>query len=73
MWVADMDITLCQAVFYTVVAQVEAIVEPDCVGGDVWWESVAFVSIHPPILTIRVVNLAYMNHPLLQVDYRWFL
>ena len=51
-WVADRDITLCQAVFYTVVAQVDAIVEPDGIGNDVRWESVAFVYVHLPILAI---------------------
>ena len=34
------------------VAQIEAIVEPDCVRDDIWWESVTFVRIHWPILPI---------------------
>jgi hypothetical protein len=31
------------------VAEIEAIVEPDGVGNDVRWESVAFICIHWPI------------------------
>ena len=34
------------------VAEIEAIVEPDGVADDIWWESMAFVSIHSPILSI---------------------
>ena len=33
-------------------AQIESIVEPDCIGDDVGWESVALVCIHAPILSI---------------------
>jgi hypothetical protein len=32
------------------VTEIEAIAEPDCVGDDVGWESVAPVGIHSPIL-----------------------
>ena len=34
-------------------AEIEAIVEPDCVGNDIWRESVAFVDIHRPILPVK--------------------
>ena len=34
------------------VAQVKAIVQPDGVGNDIGWESVAFVNIHAAILSI---------------------
>ena len=30
----------------------QAVVEPDCIGNDIGRESVAFISIHPPILSI---------------------
>ena len=38
--------------FGITVAEVESVVEPDGVAGDRWGESVAFVSIHVPILAI---------------------
>ena len=50
---ADSNAALCQKIFSISVAQVEAVVEPDCVGNDVRWESVAFVGIHPPILSLQ--------------------
>jgi hypothetical protein len=34
------------------VAQIEAVVESDCIGNDIWRESVTFIGIHPPILSI---------------------
>ncbi|MFT4520238.1 MAG: hypothetical protein ACI9JM_002639 [Halioglobus sp.] len=34
------------------VAQIETIVEPDCVGNDIWRESVVLVCVHGPILSI---------------------
>ena len=39
-------------------AEVEAMIEPDCIGDDVWREAVAFIRIHDAILTISAVNLA---------------
>ena len=36
---------------YIAVTQVEAIVEPDGIGNDIWRESVALVGIHWPILS----------------------
>ncbi len=49
---ADGDASFSQEVFDISVAEIEAIVEPDCVGDDVGWESVAFVCVHLPILAI---------------------
>ena len=49
---ADSDSTLGQQIFNISVAEIESIVEPDGVGNDTGWESVAFVSIHSPILAI---------------------
>jgi hypothetical protein len=46
------DPSLGQKIFDISVAQVESVIEPDCVGDDVRWESVALVSIHGPILSI---------------------
>ena len=46
------DPALGQQIFNIPVAQIESVVEPDCVGDDVGWESVAFVGIHSPILPI---------------------
>ena len=47
---ADGDPSFSQQVFDVAVAQIEAIVEPDGVGNNVWWESVAFVGVHLPSL-----------------------
>jgi hypothetical protein len=33
-------------------AEVETIVEPDGIADDVWRESVAFIGIYPPILSV---------------------
>ncbi len=49
---ADSDASFSQEVFNVPVAQIEAVVEPDCVADDVWWKSMAFVGIHVPILAI---------------------
>ena len=46
------DPTFSQEIFDIPVAQVEAILEPDSVGNDTRRESVAFVGIHRPILSI---------------------
>ena len=46
----DDDFSFRQQIFDISVTQIEAIVEPDCVGEDVRWEPVAFISIHGPIL-----------------------
>jgi hypothetical protein len=51
-FVADLDPAFSQQIFDIAVTGVESIVEPDGVTDDIWRESVTFVSIHPPILTI---------------------
>jgi hypothetical protein len=49
---SDRDATLSQQIFDVSVAQIEAVVESDCIGNDIWRESVTFIGIHPPILSI---------------------
>jgi hypothetical protein len=49
---ADGDSSFSEEVFYISVAEIEAIVEPDAAGNDVWRKSVAFISIHSPILPV---------------------
>jgi hypothetical protein len=46
------DATLSQKIFDIPVAQVESIVERDSVGNDTRRESVAFIGVHRPILSI---------------------
>ena len=46
------DVPSDEQIFDVPVAQVEAIVEPDCVADDIWWESVAFRCVHLRILSI---------------------
>jgi len=53
-FVADDDSSLGQEVLDVSVTEIEAIVEPDSVGNDIWWESVAFVCVHSPILPTSV-------------------
>jgi hypothetical protein len=52
---ADSDAPFGQEIFDVSVAQVETIVKPDSVRNDIGWESVAFISIHPPILSISAL------------------
>ena len=47
------DAPLCQKIFNIPMAKIKAVVESNSVGNDVRRESVAFVGIHWPILTIR--------------------
>lgn len=49
---ADSNASLRQEIFNISVAQVESEVKPDSIADDIRWESVTFVSIHPPILAI---------------------
>ena len=49
---ADSDSSFGKQIFDVSVTQVKAIVEPDGVGNDIRWESVAFIYIHWPILPI---------------------
>ncbi|MFT4873377.1 hypothetical protein [Congregibacter sp.] len=55
---ADNDASLGLQVFNVSMAKVETIVEPDGVGNDVWWESVALVCIHRRIISFQRVKLA---------------
>lgn len=47
----DSDASFSKQVFNVPMAQVEAIVEPDAIGNDIWRKSVAFICIHRPILS----------------------
>ena len=35
--------------------QIDSAVEPDCIGNDIWSESVAFVCVHASILSILAI------------------
>ena len=50
LFAADGNASLGQKVFDISVAQIESIVEPDCIADDVRWKSVAFVGIHHQII-----------------------
>jgi len=52
---ADIDASFSEKIFNVSVAETESIVEPDCVGDDVRRKSVAFISIHEPILAISAL------------------
>ena len=49
---ADNDASLSEQIFDITMAEIEAIVEPDGVTDDISRESVSFVGIHGPILSI---------------------
>jgi len=49
---ADGYATLGKKIFDIAVAQIESKVEPDSIGNNVRWESVALVCIHLPILAV---------------------
>ena len=49
---ADCDAAFSEQIFNSTVTQIESVVEPDGVGNDVRRESVAFVYVHGPILSI---------------------
>jgi hypothetical protein len=49
---ADSDASLGKEIFDIAVAQIEKIVEPDSVGKDIGWESMAFICVHGPRLPI---------------------
>lgn len=38
-------------------AEVEFVVEPDCVGDDIGWESVVFIAIHGPSVSTSAAKL----------------
>jgi hypothetical protein len=48
---ADSDTPFSEEIFDIPVAEVEAIVQPNCIADDIGWEPVSFVCIHPPILS----------------------
>jgi hypothetical protein len=49
---SDYDSAFSQKIFDIPVAQVEALVEPDSMGNDIWREAVAFAGVHAPVLAI---------------------
>jgi hypothetical protein len=49
---ADRDSSLGKEIFDISVAEIEAIVEPDRIGNDIWRKPMSFVCVHPPILAI---------------------
>ena len=51
-FIADRDSAFSEKIFDISAAQIEAIIEPDRVTDDIRWKSVAFISIHPPILAV---------------------
>jgi hypothetical protein len=51
-FVTDSDASFSQEIFDTSMAEIEAIVQPDCITDDIGRESVAFVGGHPPSLAI---------------------
>jgi len=51
---ADGDASFSQEIFDIAMAEIEAMVEPDGIGNDIWREPVALVYIHAPILSILV-------------------
>ena len=54
-------------------AEIETMVEPDSIADDIGWESVPFINIHPPILTIWAAYLAVptkvLTHYRAQIEY----
>ena len=52
---ADSDTSLREQILDIPVTEVETEVEPDGIRNDIWRESVAFISIHPPIIPISEI------------------
>ena len=48
----DDDSSLGQKILNISMAEIEAIVETDRIGNDIWWEAMAFICVHPSILAI---------------------
>ena len=48
---SDDNASLGEKIFDIAMTEIEFVVEPNGVTNDVWWESVALVSIHLPILS----------------------
>jgi hypothetical protein len=44
--------SLGQQVFNISVAEIESIVDPDCVGNDIWWETMTFICVLRPSVSI---------------------
>ncbi len=42
-------------------AEVEPIIQPDCVADNFWWKPVTFVDIHPDIIHIRELSCQYRH------------
>jgi hypothetical protein len=57
-FVADCYPTLGQQIFNIAVTEVEPVIEPDGITDDFGWESVSFISIHPPDYRILDVKLS---------------
>jgi hypothetical protein len=47
---ADSDTSHSEKILDISVAEVESVVQPDCVTDDIWWEPVSFICIHWQIL-----------------------
>jgi hypothetical protein len=50
--VTDSNVSLCKQIFNITMTQIETLVEPNCVTDNLGWEPMAFVGIHPPILSV---------------------
>jgi len=53
--VADNDAALGQEIFDIAMAEIEPVVEPDCIGNHIWRESVPLIVIHGPILSSSAI------------------
>ncbi len=53
-FVTDGDTALGKEILNISLAEIEAIEEPDSIRNDIWRESMAFVCVHPQILTMTV-------------------
>jgi hypothetical protein len=49
------DAAFGEKIFNIAETEIEAIVEPDGVGNDAGWKAIAFICIHPPILSISAL------------------
>jgi len=51
----DCDASFSEKVFDISMAEIEAVLKPDSIGNDVGWESMAFVYVHSPILSVTAI------------------
>ncbi|MFT6368019.1 MAG: hypothetical protein ACJARI_003479 [Bacteroidia bacterium] len=58
----DCHATFSEKILYITMAQIESIVEPDCIGNDIGWESAAFVCIDSLMIPILAFNLAIPSY-----------